>query len=406
MMDATRLVCASCALLLVIHGCAGSADDNREIVRTDSSGVEVVTSPAPTGATSSWSVGAFPRIQIGGPDDDTELLHRVFSTSVLDDGRIVVSNSDTKEIRIYAADGSRDGTFGSPGQGPGEFGDFSTMRIVSIFGDSIAVNDVSNLRVNIFRLDGQFGRALVPASIDGYGRPFLVGAFTDGWLAFVPVGSGILTGEVGDLIDMDFAFLYYDRAAKTAVEIAGANGRQRRVSRIGDSGIHYPYVPLTVDPSYAIDWSSLVFSNSGAPELMRVSATGNTVAIYRWSPDQVAVSEIRQRFNREFIADLDGDRLSAYERLLASPGLPIPSVVPSVQGVLVDRMGYLWVEKYRLPWQTEPSWYVLDDSGVWLGEIETPADVTINEIGSDYMVGVHRSEHGIQSVVVYDLERR
>lgn len=406
MMDTIRLESAICAIAFVLHGCAGSAEDNREVIRTDSSGVTIVTSPVPTDATSSWAVGANPRIQIGGPDDDTELLHRVFSTSVLDDGRIVVSNSDTKEIRIYAADGSRDRTFGSPGQGPGEFGDFSTMRVVSIFDDSIAVSDVSNLRVNIFRLDGEFGRTLVPSSMDGYGRPVLEGAFADGWLAYVPVGTGILTGEVGDLIDMDFAFLYYDRAAKTAVEIATADGRQRRVNRIGDSGIHYPYVPLTADPSYAIDDSSVVFSNGGTAELKRVAATGEIKAIYRWSPDPVPVSEIRQRFNREFVADLDGDRLDAYERLLASPGLPIPDMVPSVQGVIVDHLGYLWAEKYRLPWESEPTWYILDESGVWLGEVETPADVSVHEIGADYIVGVHRGEQGVQSVVVYDLERR
>lgn len=246
MMDTIRLGSAICAFVFVLHGCAGNTDENREVVRTDSSGVAIVTSPLPTDATSSWSVGANPRIQIGGPDDDTELLHRVFSTSVLDDGRVVVSNSDTKEIRIYTADGTRD---------------------------------------------------------------------ADGWLAYVPVGTGILTGEVGDLIDMDFAFLYYDRAAKTAVEIATADGRQRRVNRIGDSGIHYPYVPLTADPSYAFDDSSVVFSNGGKAELKRVAATGEIKAIYRWSPDPVPVSEIRQRFNREFVANLDGDRLDAYERL-------------------------------------------------------------------------------------------
>jgi hypothetical protein len=62
----------------------------------------------------------------------------------------------------------------------------------------------------------------------------------------MPIGSGIMEGAPGDLIEMDFAFLRYDDALQSAVSIATATGRPRMVNSLGGGAIHYPYVPLTL----------------------------------------------------------------------------------------------------------------------------------------------------------------
>lgn len=402
-----------CALSLAIAACSPESNDGARVLRADSAGVSIVTSTAPGSGVADWSVGPAPRVQIGGTGDNTtddnadstELLYRVTSATMLDDGGILLSNSGTTELRRYAADGTRVLSFGEQGQGPGEFGEFSSMRIISRIGDSVAVDDAANGRVNVFGIDGHFGRTFVPSSPDGHGRPALSGALSDGYLALAPVGSGRLAGNVGDFIDMAFAFLHFDRAAKTVRPIGQVKGRQRRVNSLGEGAIHYPFVPLTVDPSYATSGSLLVYNESGTAELRLLSDTGELTAIYRWAPERVPYSEIRERFRREFLAEVNEERRPAYERLLASPGLPVPDVVPAVQGVLIDGGGYMWAEKYRLPWDADRVWYVLDPSGEWLGEMQTPSGVTVHEIGRDYILGVHRDPQGVESVVVYDLDR-
>ena len=82
-------------------GCGGrSVVQHQAATSVDSAGVRIITSSAPTGVASSWSVANTPRLTIGGAGEEGELLHRVFSTAMLDDGRILVSNSGTSELRV------------------------------------------------------------------------------------------------------------------------------------------------------------------------------------------------------------------------------------------------------------------------------------------------------------------
>src|SRR5690606_3655456 len=156
----------------------------------------------------------------GGSGVQGELLYRVYSTAVLDDGRRLVSNSGTSELRIYSADGTRELSFGRPGEGPGEFAEFSSMRILRVTRDSVYVGDAGNVRVNSFDLDGNVGPTISPAFVEGYARPNLSDSFADGhWFAFLPVGSGALMGEIGDILEMQFAFLVFEPSAQSATPI-------------------------------------------------------------------------------------------------------------------------------------------------------------------------------------------
>lgn len=325
---------------------------------------------------------------------------------MLADGRILVSNSGTSELRVYTPEGRREVSFGRLGEGPGEFGQYESMRILRLFDDSVAVQDAAHARVHVFGLDGTIGRTFSVAHIEGYGRAFLVGSFADGrWLSFVPIGTGGLMGEVGDLLEMRFAFLVYDQTAQSATEIASVEGRSRVVNDLGGGGIHFPYIPLTAAPFYAIDKASVLYNEHGQPELVRVSTTGESEEIYRWSAPRTRVSDIRPRFNREFLKDVSEERKPAYERLLGMNDLPVPEFVPAVESALVDDAGYIWVARYNLPWTGDRVWDILDDKGVWRGNVTTPDNLDIHEIGADYLLGVQRDSLGVEAVVVYELAR-
>ena len=73
--------------------------------------------------------------------------------------------------------------------------------------------------------------------------------------------------------------------------------------------------------------------------------------------------------------------------------------------LLLDAERNLWAERYRTPWEANPTWFVFDEQGVWLGEVATPPGLHVFEIGSDYVLGRYRDEFDVQSVVMIPLDR-
>ena len=84
---------------------------------------------------------------------------------------------------------------------------------------------------------------------------------------------------------------------------------------------------------------------------------------------------------------------------------PFPERMPLYRRLLVDAQRNLWAERFRPFWESESSWYVFDEQGVWLGEVATPPGLSIFEIGTDYVLGVRRDELDVPFVVVIPLDR-
>lgn len=112
-----------------------------------------------------FEVGAAPVLRIGVSDGVVELeFHRAISGRQLPDGRIVVSNGGSSELRWFAPDGAFLLAAGRAGQGPGEF-----RGPPSLFpwpGDSLAAYDPTLERLSLFSGGGTPGR--VVASGDAY----------------------------------------------------------------------------------------------------------------------------------------------------------------------------------------------------------------------------------------------
>lgn len=95
-----------------------------------------------------------PALQIGTVDGDSVYqLHRVRGVSRLSDGRIVVLDAASSEIRLFAADGRFIQKTGQQGSGPGEFRRPWAMYVRS---DTIVVIDPSAARLSLHAGDGRF----------------------------------------------------------------------------------------------------------------------------------------------------------------------------------------------------------------------------------------------------------
>ena len=100
-----------------------------------------------------WRVDPKPVISIGTSDLSGSELLKVTSAHRLADGRIVVTNGDPREVRVFGKDGKLLSRFGRPGKGPGEFG--YSIALLPTAGDSIVVWDFGNRRRLLFQSDGK-----------------------------------------------------------------------------------------------------------------------------------------------------------------------------------------------------------------------------------------------------------
>jgi hypothetical protein len=102
---------------------------------------------------------------------------------------------------------------------------------------------------------------------------------------------------------------------------------------------------------------------------------------------------------------MDSSRRIQYEHFY---GLnhPLPERVPAFQGIIVDDEANVWLERYRLPWETESRWEVVGPEGRWLGQVVTPPRLRLLQVGRDFVLGRHADSLGVERVRVHPLRKK
>jgi len=115
-------------------------------------GIQVIESRAPRWEnTPHWVVGA-PVVEIGSVDGDSSgILFQVQDAVRLSDGRILVANGGTNELRFFTGSGRHLATIGGTGSGPGEF---RWLTGVWVSADSMFAFDNALARVSVFTDQG------------------------------------------------------------------------------------------------------------------------------------------------------------------------------------------------------------------------------------------------------------
>jgi hypothetical protein len=394
------------AFTLLAAACGGEASSSAK--SRDSSGVRIVeSSAADSGAGEQWAVANTPRLSIGLEDGDERYqFSRIGGVARLDDGRIAVGDGGSSQLRLYDSAGAFIAARGRLGQGPEEFGQFSSLRIWRAPNGELLVNDSGNDRVNVFDRTGAYVRSVKLAAAPNGPRVFLVDVFADGTLlASAPDGGGRLDASVvGPLAPMQFAYLRYSPAGAYLGRVLGAADRPRYVNEYGQSR-HFPYIPLTPEPKFVARDTTVLAYRGPRAEIEQWSAGGKQVAAIRWSAGAPrAVADVWDRYVTESLDRMEGEQRLQYQHFYRQP-LSLPSVVPAVDALLVDGDGNVWARRYRLPWETAQRWDVLSPEGTWVAAIETPDRLTVAQIGRDFVLGTHRDSLGVERVQLFGLTR-
>ena len=384
-------------------------DSSRTEIR-DSAGIRIVENRSPPrGSRLNWRIGPEPIVSIGEADGaEPYLLLGARDATRLSDGRIVVANLGTNELRVFDARGSHVATWGGAGEGPGEFTELG--HVDRWPADSIVAWSAARLGISVFASDGSFGRTFTMQS-DGreeHGRPL--------WIFFTPVSAT----RDGSLLTV----LAFPNEDTLVVELRDGEGRT--TTNFGTHPSREPHL-VTLDgrnsshrrifgrePVYSTWGDRVVIGNTDSYELKAFRADASLERIVRRAhvpraptPADVAayIDQVVPQ-SRPGMSDADVRRLQQDSRRRWE-SVPVAGHFPAFTSVMSDALDHLWVEEYEFPGEEREGslWTVFDSEGRMLGLVETPEGLWIWEIGEDYILGRADDELGVESVQVWALER-
>ncbi len=365
----------------------------------DSAGIRIVENARPpTGSRLGWRIDPEPSVSIGVLEgSEPHMLFNVSDAARLTDGRIVVVNRGTTELRVFDARGTYLDTWGGKGEGPGEFDDI--FHIEPLPGDSALVWALMEPDVAVFGPDGNFARSF-PARWRLSDQPFdfihPLAATSDGAILAVQNQGFVTTDTVAvELWDMDGVFQLalgtYPAAERYRTEASNypvTFGRRLAAETWGDMIVvgptdHYEFRALAKDGSLA-----RIVRRDHLP----IPPTGAHIEAYieqQVSRLPEALVEVRESERKRF------------------QSVPVAEHLPAFDTVIADARDHLWVKEYAVPGEQAagPLWTVFDPEGRVLGFVETPRGLEIYEIGEDYILGRVASDLGVESVQVWRLNR-
>ena len=406
------LVAASVLLVLIPLACEDQGSDSassRTQIR-DSAGIRIMENASPPeDSRLPWRIGPKPTVSIGEMvGEEPYLLNGARDATRLSDGRIVVANLGTNELRVFDARGIHVATWGGTGEGPGEFTELG--HVDRWPADSIVAWTAARLGISVFASNGSFGRTFRMQS-DGrekYGRPL--------WIFFTPV-SATRHGSV-------LTVLKFPNEDTLVVELRDGEGRTT-----ANFGTHPSWEPhlVTLDgrnsshmkifgraPVHGIWGDRIVIGDTDRYEFKAFQADGSLERIVRrghvprvpTAADVAAYIDQQVPQPRPGMSDADVENLQRDSRR-RNESVPVAEHFPAFTSIMSDAVDHLWVEEYEFPGEERPGslWTVFDPEGRVLGFVETPEGLWIWEIGEDYILGRAEDELGVESVQVWPLER-
>jgi hypothetical protein len=404
--------------------------------RRDSAGIVFVENHgiAWTAATR-WRLAASPLLDLGaGMHGDADNFYSQPQAVRLDDGRVIVAvvDPDVREIRVFDKTGAPAGAWtggaaqGVTGRGMRGFAT-SGRPMRHLPGDSVLV-DAGSAGLALFDSSGHMQRQILRVAPDISGVSFSVeamrvqGRFADGSLLItraMPRPTAAQTGvEAWEsmLLRVDESSAVRDSLGVIFTDemfIQAVNGRRRqseagfgRHASIGVFGNEFYYGdPRTGDIR--------VYTSTGA--LRRIIRA--TTAPRAVGPTEIAAYKRLRLAARDSTTLRDasdapqivspfvgmGAAFMRRDEQARLDAMAFPSTAPAFQRLLVDAGGNLWVEHYRMPGVTQPSWTVFDPAGRQLGDVDTPRGFEVLQIGRDFVLGRRVDEMEAPHVVVYAL---
>lgn len=374
----------------------------------DSAGVLVATTlGAEARAPIGWVVDTVPEYQLGAMEgEEPYLFSRISGAQQISDGRVVVVDAVSCELRFFGPDGVFVELTGGKGEGPGEFDAGMTGRcdlIPSPGNDSLRVFD--GARLSLLDDRGRFSRRF-PVSWPGQSVTHV--ADVAGGRVLAQSRSVVMSREEGLSTEPSTAnFALLELETWNVLWEGFFPGQYSYTVWVNDTpvGRVVSSVPFDIVPDAVLgsDGFFLTLGEDHGPEILEYDTMGRLRRIIRLAePVLVPSPEELDKYvgfyvDRWSIADTS--RTTVFDNLRRRyEKMPLPKIMPVFARLLVDEAGWLWAELYRFDVGQPVRWLVFGPNGEGLGSVDMPPDLEVWQIGHDFVLGVWRDELEVEYV--------
>ncbi len=379
------------ALFLLLVACARPLPF--EVGTVDSSGVQIVTSD-PTNSDETCAFSAEPVLVIGdNEEDDTQWFSVINGMGRLSDGSIVVIDRMAAQVRIFDATGRHLRTMGERGVGPGEFTAPWILWVTP--GDTLWVGNQRPWSYSVFTAEGEFVRRVM---LDPpYPNPSR--------------GGGVLDNRY--TVNAAYESLYtpaFDAPDTMVVEIHDPEGMlvgtlakvpSETLGKVSGAPETFWVSPLFEgDAEVDARGSTIALAHGSKPELRILDEAFNLRTIIRWAePDREVTGADLRAWRSNYLEGI-GER-DEYDDATLSPERPVTDLFPALSSVSIGRDGRIWVRQYDRP-REERGWLAFGSDGRFHCRMARLPGAAW-EFGADYVLLLHRSELGVQTVRMHSL---
>jgi hypothetical protein len=396
------------AVILIAIGslaCADARDRENVSLIADSSGVQIVETAARH--VPEWSIATTSDLRIGAVDGEYPYrFDRIQAAYRFADGRILVANGGTNQLRYFDPDGRHIQSVGRRGAGPGEF--VVLTSVVKLPTDTVLVYDIRSRRITRIAPAGRIAHVGSYPEVPTIAAGSLLGVLTRGDLAFrlIPPLGMTRQGYSRDTVliaiasaggaDLDTLLKVPSGERFTKVE-RGPRGRRSL------SSVH----PFGYRAAVAV-WNGMILTGDRESYEFRVfdSAARLRTIIRRIDVRRVPLNG---RHVDAYLAAVARAGYSAEAERAEMNRYPNPRFVPAHDDILVDEVGSLWVADFLAP---EPgrsmparNWVVFDRSGRAVAHALTPPELEPMHITDEFVVGRVRDTLDVEFIQVHRLRR-
>lgn len=347
-------------------------------------------------------VSLAPTLIIGDNEsDESTTFAGIDGSTRLPDGRIVVGDRGANSIRVFSAEGKPLRQLGRKGSGPGEF-----LYLAHLYrcGDEIFAYDIQNAyRVTVFSLDLSHKRAFRFGGPDG-NAPYSSATRCNADKQFIHFGWD-KTGP-SDGVSRTLVPFWFSRADdKVGASIGQFSGSERWGKVTSSQTAGSRPLPFGKQPVVAIGSTRAYVGTAETFEIRVFDLSGKRIGLLQ---DIVTLTPVTRADIDKEIALTPGNTSAATQKQLEASfaSMQLPKTMPAYGAFAVDALDNLWVQAYKRAGTKQVRWTVFAPDGKLLARVLLPTDLTVHEIGRDYILGRYQdADEAVPQVHLYRLTR-
>ena len=365
------------------------------------------------GAATIFRLSEEPTLSIGVADGREE--HELFEVSGaarLSDGSIVVYESGAFRVQKFGPDGEHLWSRGEPGEGPGDFAQFSELLVPCASEQSVVIYDPYNRRITVFDGDGELLRAY-PLAFQGT-MPYDITCAPGGRLVMSGWGKERPTepGPYRTTAAMAFA----DSSVVTALRenVPGED----RLATAGRDGILSGSEPGIWGRRlmFAATDSGVWLGRGDDYEIEFLDWSGTTTGRIRWEGPDLAVTQRHIDAYHEYLHDLYSNGLDwahrvggdgrdwslRFEDRWERDREALSPTFPACNQLLLADDGVLWIQDYPRPGESA-EWRGFEEGGEWIRSLALPPGALLLDIGADWALVQTKDDLDVERLAVHML---